>query len=98
MTDKADRPPYAETDDDARVGPDRASTAGTPRWVKVFGLVLLLLVLLFVILRLTGVGGQHGPSRHGDSGDTTPAAGTVAETPGSGIGSHTGPPPGITHP
>lgn len=92
---KGDPPPYAETDEDA---PDRVSTAGTPRWVKVFGLVLLLLVLLFVILRLTGVGGQHEPSRHGDSGETTPAAETVGGSPNSGTESPIGPPPGVTHP
>jgi hypothetical protein len=37
---------------------------GTPRWVKVFGIIALVLVL-FVILMLTGVfGGEHGPGRH----------------------------------
>lgn len=44
--------------------PDRESAAGTPRWVKVSGIIALVLVLLSVILRLTGVGGQHGPNRH----------------------------------
>jgi hypothetical protein len=33
---------------------------GTPRWVKVFGIIALALLLLFVILMLTG----HGPGRH----------------------------------
>jgi hypothetical protein len=36
------------------------STTGTPRWVKVFGIVGLVLLLLIVVLLLTG----HGPSRH----------------------------------
>ncbi len=32
----------------------------TPRWVKVFGIVVIVLVLLFVILHLTGRGfGGH---------------------------------------
>jgi hypothetical protein len=32
-----------------------------PRWVKVFGLVLVLLVLTFVVLHLTGNSlGDHG--------------------------------------
>lgn len=35
---------------------------GAPRWVKVFGIVVLLAVLLFVILLLTR--GPHGPQRH----------------------------------
>lgn len=37
---------------------------GTPRWVKVFGIVVLVLVLLFVVVQVTGVGGPHGPGRH----------------------------------
>ena len=37
--------------------------AGTPRWVKVFGIIAVVVVLLFVVLLLVG-GGQHGPGRH----------------------------------
>ena len=37
---------------------------GIPRWVKVFGIIAIGLVLLFVIVVLTGVGGPHGPGRH----------------------------------
>jgi hypothetical protein len=37
-------------------GPDRGSTASTPRWVKVCGSIALVLVLLFGILHLTGRG------------------------------------------
>jgi hypothetical protein len=38
---------------------------GTPRWVKVFGVIALVVVLLFVILFLTRwPGGGHGPGRH----------------------------------
>ena len=44
---------------------DGASAPAMPRWVKVFGTIILVLVLLFVVLRLTGLGGQHGPARHG---------------------------------
>jgi len=46
-------------------GPDQGDepSAGTPRWVKVFGVVALALVLLFVFLLLTGPG-SHGPGRH----------------------------------
>ncbi|HYF95859.1 MAG TPA: hypothetical protein VD969_26880 [Symbiobacteriaceae bacterium] len=44
--------------------PDRPSNTGTPRWVKIFGIILIVLALLFVIMRLTGVGGEHGPGRH----------------------------------
>jgi hypothetical protein len=47
----------------------------TPRWVKVFGIIALVLVLLVVIMIFTGVGGPHGPGRHipsGDAGGDTP--------------------------
>ena len=61
-----DRPPYPDSNDnnrnDCSVGPDRGSPPGTPRWVKVFGIIVLLLVLLLVILHLTGhgFGAAHG--------------------------------------
>ena len=48
-----DEPPYPDSDSDT-------DDTGMPRWVKVFGLVALVLVLLFVILMLTG----HSPGRH----------------------------------
>ena len=36
---------------------------GTPRWVKVFGIIALALVLLIGGLLVFG-GGTHGPGRH----------------------------------
>jgi hypothetical protein len=55
---------------DPRVG--RTSSAGAPRWVKVFGIVGLVLVVLFAVLHLTGnsLGGHdlhrgHGPTQGG---------------------------------
>jgi hypothetical protein len=51
----------------ADLGPDRGSTTGTPRWVKVFGIIVLIVVLLLVIMMLAGGdlgGGRHGPGRH----------------------------------
>jgi hypothetical protein len=44
-------------------GPDHGSTASAPRWVMVFGMVVVVLVLLFVVLHLTGVHsfGGHTP-------------------------------------
>jgi ABC-type transporter Mla subunit MlaD len=53
-------PPYPETTDEGSPGP----TIGTPRWVKVFGIIALVVVVLFVILLITGHGGKHGPGRH----------------------------------
>jgi hypothetical protein len=47
----ADLHPYSDSGD----GPP-----GTPRWVKVFGIIGIILVLLFVVLHLTGRGlGGH---------------------------------------
>ena len=51
----ANRPPYP----------------GTPRWVRAFGIIAIVVVLLFVIMLLTG----HGPCRHAPSGE---AGGQVA--------------------
>jgi hypothetical protein len=80
----ADTPASLDTGDQSGVGPnDRGSTTGTPRWVKAFALIALVVVVLFVVLNISG--GEHGPSRH------TPGGG--ADTPGD----HTGPPPGATH-
>ena len=70
-------------DDDTGTADDRESIGGTPRWVKVFGVIALVVVLVFVILVLTGRGGEHGPGRHTPGVDTG--------------GGHTGPPPGVTH-
>ncbi|HET9224866.1 MAG TPA: hypothetical protein VFO07_20300 [Roseiflexaceae bacterium] len=52
----ADSPPYRDP---------RQETGGrpsTPRWVKLFGIVVIVLALLFVISLLAGV--QHGPGLH----------------------------------
>lgn len=40
---------------------DRESAYRTPRWVKVFGIVVIILVLLFIILHFTGL----APVGHG---------------------------------
>ena len=45
---------------------DQGSTSPTPRWVKVFWIVIVVLVLLFVALHLTGHGfGGHTPHPSG---------------------------------
>ena len=65
------------------LGPDRASTTGTPRWVKLLGIVVLVLILVVGIMLLTGVGGNHGPGRHmpsGAAGATPPSSVTVDQT------------------
>jgi hypothetical protein len=60
-----DSPRYPDTGDDAGVGPDRESTTGTPRWVKVSAIIAVILVVLVVVMLLVGGGpGGHGPKRH----------------------------------
>ena len=66
---------YPSPDRDAGIGPDREPTTGMPRWVKVFGIIALVVVVLFLILLLTGGPGRHGPGRHtGGLGGHAPAA------------------------
>jgi hypothetical protein len=57
----ADRPSSPERDGSAERGP----TAGPPRWVKISGIIALVLVLLLLVVLLAG--GNHGPGRHQSS-------------------------------
>ena len=50
---------------------DHDSPPGMPRWVKVSAIVVGVLVVLFLVLQLTGIGGEHGPGRH-NSGSGAP--------------------------
>ncbi|HEX9350241.1 MAG TPA: hypothetical protein VF877_03095 [Gaiellaceae bacterium] len=54
-------PRYPRSSDDTGTENGRASTTGAPRWVKVLGIIALILVLLVVVLL---IGGNHGPGRH----------------------------------
>lgn len=78
----ATRPPHATTDDDSDAKPGRwadpvPAYPGAPRWVKVSGLAILILVLLVAVVLVVG-GGNHGPGRHtmpgGAGGRTAPVA------------------------
>ena len=40
-------------------------TQGAPKWVKLLGVVVLVIVVGALIVKLTGGGGGHGPGRHG---------------------------------
>ena len=51
---------------------DSSAYAGTPRWAKAFGGILIVLALLFVVLHLTDTRGRHGPGRHLPSAQDTP--------------------------
>ena len=59
--------------------PDRDSPPGMPRWVKIAALAVFALILLFLILQLTGVAGDHGPGRH-TSGSAPQSAGMAGWT------------------
>ncbi len=71
MADRPVTPPESDTD------VDRGSRPGTPRWVKVFAVIAVVVILVFVVLLLTG--SDHGPARHTGPGDgkghRPPAAG-----------------------
>lgn len=45
-------------------GTDAEQPPGVPRWLKVSGLVVGVVVLL-VVLGMLVLGGDHGPGRHG---------------------------------
>ena len=70
-THMAERPPYP----------------GTPRWVKVFGIIALIVILLFVILLFTR-GPHRGPSHFGLGGQIPPSSVTADRTPSGGPGGH----------
>lgn len=44
--------------------PNPRTPSRTPRWVKAFGLIALIMILLLAILMFSSVGGEHGPGRH----------------------------------
>ena len=81
MTD----PQSAPTADDA-TGPaasQQARPPATPRWVKMSGVVLALIVLAVLVKVLVGGGvGGHGPGRHSGLGapGVTASASTVLAT------------------
>jgi hypothetical protein len=75
---------------------DPPPDTGTPRWVKVFGIIALVVVLLVVILLFTRGPGGHGPGDHtpsGGSGGQMPPSSVIEDqaTPEGGPGDHTPP-------
>jgi len=50
----------------------------TPRWVKVSGTIVIILILLFVVFQLV-IGGEHGPNRHISLTNTTEVSTPSAE-------------------
>jgi hypothetical protein len=60
----ANPPPSNHTE----LTPERQTPPPTPRWVKVFGIIAIVVVVLFVVLQF--IGGGHGPGRHLPSATT----------------------------
>ncbi len=64
--------PSEPANDDAAVTSEHGSSSdeppGMPRWVKVSAIIVGILVLLVVLVKVTGVGGEHGPGRHAPNG------------------------------
>ena len=94
MADSPPRPdPDRDTADALRQAPGAGTRPGTPRWVKLFGVIALLLLVLAVVMLVAG-GGNHGPGRHSGAGGngqaTAPAMGAAG-----GEGRHA--PPGGGH-
>jgi hypothetical protein len=56
---------HTDTGDGTDGGPDRGSIYRTPRWVKVFGIAVLILMLLIAIMLVSGhLSGGPGPGHH----------------------------------
>ena len=71
MADSSRYPDSKPQPDPAAVRRDTGAGPGMPRWVKVFLLVSLAVALLYAVASVTGVGGDHGPGRHGGGGGTS---------------------------
>lgn len=72
---------------DKVAAPGRAASAGMPRWVKVSGLVVLILAVLVAVMLLVHGPGGHGPGRH--FGAQAPLFGVTAgagPAAGGGVG------------
>jgi hypothetical protein len=73
--------PIRHPGDGERLGEARSGRPpSVPRWVKVSGIVAGALVVLLIILKLTGLGGDHGHNRHLSDG-SAPAVNAGAVPP-----------------
>ena len=87
-----DPPPRPQADGEPSGDPGTSSGGGTrpptPRWVKFFGVIALLVLVLVAVLLVAG-GGNHGPGRHsgsGDGGAQTGPSGAGEAGRGAGLG------------
>lgn len=72
--------PTPDRPDNTSPETDGSSPPGIPRWLKMSGIIVLVVILLVVIIQLV-VGGQHGPGLHtssGADGDSTTISLTLA--------------------
>jgi hypothetical protein len=53
---------------DGGVARPGARPPGAPRWVKVCAVIAGVVLVLLVVVKLTGTGGEHGPGRHMGAG------------------------------
>jgi len=65
MADPPREPEMHDADGEAAADIGPGSPPGLPRWVKVFGIIAAVLVVVVAIVMLTGGPGGHGPGRHG---------------------------------
>ncbi|HYG56690.1 MAG TPA: hypothetical protein VD902_01290 [Symbiobacteriaceae bacterium] len=70
----ADRPTNPDNGNDTGVRTTEDRPPAIPRWVKVSGSIIGLLVLLVVGVMIFD-GGNHGPGRHLPGGQTPPGGG-----------------------
>jgi hypothetical protein len=69
MADRAAAPdPNGAGGDETGPAPDRGPSCGTPLWVKVFGVIALVVIVLLAISLIAGV--RHGPGLHGLPSDS----------------------------
>jgi len=77
----SESPDHPEDARDIGAGASADAPAGIPRWVKVFAVVGLVIIVLLVVAML--VGGNHGPGRH-SGGEAAPTMPVSATQPGGG--------------
>jgi hypothetical protein len=66
------RPESGDADNATESGAGPATRPKMPVWVKVSLIIAAVLVIAFLVIMLTGLGGEHGPSRHLPGGGNPP--------------------------
>ncbi|MBA2532153.1 MAG: hypothetical protein H0V23_08615 [Nocardioidaceae bacterium] len=61
---------YPGTNPDTGIDTNRGAPPGVPRWVKVAGVIVAILILALVVIMFIGAG-DHGPSRHATGAQPT---------------------------